>query len=120
MNIKQNNEHGFLLIHIDGELLGSPEDSKLLYLAEQNLLAAGSNLVAIDISDVRYMNSTGLTILIRMLAMYRNVGGEVVLINPSISVNKVLVITKLNAIFQVLKNIEEAKQVLNHTQIDIY
>lgn len=119
MNLRQDTKHGILLINIEGDLLGLPEDTKLLSLAEQNLLDAGSHLAAIDISNVHYMNSTGLTILIRILTMYRNVGGEVVLINPSSSVHKVLVITKLNAIFQVLKNMEEAVQVLNHTQMSI-
>ncbi|TAH18022.1 MAG: anti-sigma factor antagonist [Cytophagales bacterium] len=113
MDIRQDTIHGILLLQVEGDLLGSPDDLKLLHLAEHHLLEKGIRQVAIDISKVHYMNSTGLTILIRMLTLYRNVGGEVVLINPSDSVNKVLIITKLNAIFQVLKNTEEALQVLS-------
>jgi anti-sigma B factor antagonist len=101
-----------LFITIDGDLLGLPEDLKLLHLAEQQMLDYDITNCAIDISKVHYMNSSGLTILIRILTMYRNLGGEVVLINPSPSVNKVLVITKLNAIFQVLKSKDEAFSVL--------
>ncbi len=112
MNIKQDTFNNILLIQAEGDLLGLPEDMKLLHLAEQQLLDIGVKFAAIDISKIHYMNSTGLTILIRMLTMYRNVGGEVVLINPSLSVSKVLIITKLNAIFQVLKTKDEALQAL--------
>lgn len=112
MNIKQDMINGISLIQVDGDLLGLPDDLKLLHLAER-LLEQGTRQAAVDISKVHYMNSTGLTILIRMLTMYRNAGGEVVLINPSNSVNKVLIITKLNAIFQVLRNSDEAFKVLS-------
>jgi anti-sigma B factor antagonist len=120
MNIKQDILNNILLIQVEGDLLGLPEDMKLLHLAEQQLLDTGINLVAIDISRIHYMNSTGLTILIRMLTMYRNVGGEVVLINPSQSVSKVLIITKLNAIFKVLKTKDEAFQALQSQQALAY
>jgi anti-sigma B factor antagonist len=106
-----------LLISINGDLLGLPEDQKLLHLAESQMLDKGITRCAIDISNAHYINSTGLTILIRILTLYRNVGGEVVLINPSPSVSKVLVITKLNAIFQVLKTKEEALNVLSTKQL---
>ncbi|MCU0393745.1 MAG: STAS domain-containing protein [Thermoflexibacter sp.] len=99
--------HDVLFINVEGDLLGLPEDQKLLNFAEEQMLDNHITRCAIDISKVNYMNSTGLTILIRILTMYRNTGGEVVLINPSQSVSKVLIITKLNAIFQVLKSKED-------------
>lgn len=119
MNIKQDTINGILLLQVEGDLLGLPDDLKLLHLAEQSLVEKGIRQVAVDISKVYYMNSTGLTILIRMLTLYRNVGGEVVLINPSDSVNKVLIITKLNAIFQVLKTKEEALKILSAPMMSV-
>ncbi|SFF50372.1 STAS domain-containing protein [Thermoflexibacter ruber] len=106
-----------LLVSVNGDLLGLPEDQKLLHLAESQMLENNITRCAIDISNAHYINSTGLTILIRILTLYRNAGGEVVLINPSPSVSKVLVITKLNAIFQVLKNKEEALNALSTKQL---
>jgi anti-sigma B factor antagonist len=61
----------------------------------------------IDISDLRYINSSGIGVLITILTKFRNKGGEVYLMNPSESVKKLLVITKLNAIFQIIKSEEE-------------
>ena len=117
MIVKHENINQILFVQVEGDLLGLPEDLKLLHIAEEVLLTFGVKQAAVDISKINYMNSSGLTILIRMLTMYRNVGGEVVLINPSISVNKILIITKLNAIFNVLKTKEEAFATLNPKQL---
>jgi anti-sigma B factor antagonist len=62
----------------------------------------------IDISQLRYINSSGIGVLITLLTKFRNKGGEVYLMNPSESVRKLLAITKLNAIFQVIRKEEEA------------
>jgi anti-sigma B factor antagonist len=43
-------------------------------------------------------------VLITILTKFRNKGGEVYLMKPSENVQKLLVITKLNAIFQIVQN----------------
>jgi anti-sigma B factor antagonist len=48
---------------------------------------------------VRFINSTGIGVMVSVLTKFRNQGGELVLINPSELVRKLLVITKLDAIF---------------------
>ncbi|MFN7791032.1 MAG: STAS domain-containing protein, partial [Cyclobacteriaceae bacterium] len=67
----------------------------------------------IDISELRYINSSGIGVLITILTKFRNKGGEVYLMNPSESVKKLLLITKLNAIFQVVKSEQE---VISHSK----
>ena len=64
----------------------------------------------IDISGLRYINSSGIGVLITILTKFRNKGGEVYLMKPSESVQKLLVITKLNAIFQMVQSEEEVLQ----------
>ena len=61
----------------------------------------------VDISGLRYINSSGIGLLITILTKFRNKGGEVYLMKPSESVQKLLVITKLNAIFQIVQSEEE-------------
>jgi anti-sigma B factor antagonist len=58
----------------------------------------------IDISGLRYINSSGIGVLITILTKFRNKGGEVYLMKPSESVKKLLAITKLNAIFQIIQS----------------
>lgn len=70
---------------------------------EQNI-----NQCAVDLSETQYINSTGISILVRILTKFRNKGGEVVLINPSESINKLLIITKLSSIFTIVGSQKEA------------
>jgi len=63
---------------------------------------------AIDLSNVRYMNSSGIGVLITLLTKFRNKSGEVVLINPSEQIKKLLIITKLNSIFNIVDNESQA------------
>ena len=72
----------------------------------------GDNKVIIDLSEMKYMNSTGLGILINIFTKVRNIGGEVVLVNIPEKINKLLLITKLNSIFNIENTLEDAKKVL--------
>lgn len=107
MNFGQEIKSNVLILHISGDLIGDDKDSKLF----ESINEAVSHKVLvciIDIANVRYINSSGIGMLITILTKFRNKGGEVFLMNPSESVKKLLVITKLNAIFQIVKSEEEA------------
>ena len=56
------------------------------------------------------MNSTGLSILINIFTQTRNRGGEVVITNIPEKINKLLIITKLNSIFNIEETVEAAKK----------
>jgi anti-sigma B factor antagonist len=72
----------------------------------------GLKKLIIDLSEMKYMNSTGLSILINIFTQTRNRGGEVVLTNIPEKINKLLVITKLNSIFNIEDTVEDAKKIL--------
>jgi anti-sigma B factor antagonist len=95
-----------IIIHLSGDLIGENEGTGILSIATEAIQQQISSCI-IDISDLRYINSSGIGILITVLTKFRNKGGEVYLLNPSESVKKLLVITKLNAIFQVIHSVEE-------------
>ena len=96
-----------LVIRLDGDLIGENDGTGVLAIATD---AIQNKIVkcVIDISSLRYINSSGIGVLITILTKFRNKGGEVYLLKPSESVQKLLVITKLNAIFQIAKTEEEA------------
>jgi anti-sigma B factor antagonist len=95
-----------LILRLSGDLIGEQNSSEILPVVaeaiKQNLLNC-----LIDISNVRYINSSGIGILITILTKFRNKGGEVYLMKPSETVQKLLVITKLNAIFQIVQTENE-------------
>ena len=95
-----------LIIRLEGDLIGEDNGSSVLSVVtetiQKNILTS-----IIDISGLRYINSSGIGVLITILTKFRNKGGEVYLLKPSESVQKLLVITKLNSIFQVLHSEED-------------
>lgn len=107
MHLKEELSGNVLLLALDGDLIGG-EDTQSILSVVQNNIEAGIIRCVIDISDVRFINSSGIGILITILTKLRNKEGELVLINPSEQVKKLLIITKLNAIFNVLASKEEA------------
>lgn len=107
MNFAQEIKSNTLILRISGDLIGEDNGTMLVEAVNQ---AVSHQLLTciIDISDLRYINSSGIGVLITILTKFRNKGGEVYLMKPSDSVKKLLVITKLNAIFQVVQSEEEA------------
>jgi anti-sigma B factor antagonist len=61
---------------------------------------------------VQYANSSGIGILMRILAKFRNANGEAMLVNPSAHLQKLLIITKLSAIFTIANTIEDAVKLI--------
>ena len=111
MNYTYTVEDNILNIKINGDLLGLSNEDELLELA-LNQIKEGNKYTIIDISGIGYMNSTGLNLLIKLLTKFRNDDGEVILLTPSEQVKKLLVITKLSAIFTIEETLEEAKEAI--------
>ncbi|HEY9044575.1 MAG TPA: STAS domain-containing protein [Ohtaekwangia sp.] len=103
MNFTHEIKKERLLISLSGDLIGEDNGTSILEVAtsaiQEKVLAC-----VIDISNLRYINSSGIGVLITILTKFRNKGGEVYLMRPSESVQKLLVITKLNAIFQIIQS----------------
>jgi anti-sigma B factor antagonist len=95
-----------LIIRLSGDLIGENGGTGVMTVVSDALQQNIKNSI-IDIAGLRYINSSGIGVLITILTKFRNRGGEVYLLNPSESVKKLLVITKLNAIFQVIQSEEE-------------
>jgi anti-sigma B factor antagonist len=106
MNYTNEIKEDTLIIRLSGDLIGEQDGTGVLSVATDAIQSQVKNCI-IDISDLRYINSSGIGVLITILTKFRNKGGEVYLLKQSDSVKKLLVITKLNAIFQVIQSEEE-------------
>ena len=107
--IKEDDQ--LVIISLSGNLINKHQVEDLLneldfYLNE------GKNNIVVDLKEMQYMNSTGLSVLINIFTQVRNRGGEVVLINIPEKINQLLLVTKLNSIFNVENTLEDAKKVL--------
>lgn len=106
MNFTHETKGKSLTIRISGDLIGENSGTQLLQVASDAISNQVKSCI-IDIAELRYINSSGIGVLITILTKFRNKGGEVYLMNPSENVKKLLVITKLNSIFQMINSEEE-------------
>ncbi|MDN4165924.1 STAS domain-containing protein [Cytophagales bacterium LB-30] len=102
---------GVLVLQFEGDLIGEEHGPEIVGLINDQINEKVA-LCAIDISKVRYINSNGIGVLITVLTKFRNKGGEVVLVNPSEHVKKLLIITKLDKIFTIMPSEAEAIKAL--------
>jgi anti-sigma B factor antagonist len=95
-------------LYLTGDLIGDDIGPKLVEFVSD---AVNDKVMVfvVDLSEVRYISSSGIGLLITMLTKMRNAGGDVYLTTPSEHVKKLLIITKLNNIFTVFPTLEEAK-----------
>jgi anti-sigma B factor antagonist len=102
---------GVLYLTLAGDLIGSPDTQQLLESVNEYL---GENVIncAVDLSGIRYINSTGIGVLVSLLTKFRSRGGEMVLINPADHPKKMLALTKLNNIFTIAADAATARQQL--------
>lgn len=103
MNYTHEVKNSKLVLRLSGDLIGEESGNTILEVVN-NAIQDKILTCIIDISDVRYINSSGIGTLITILTKFRNKGGEVYLMKPSETVQKLLVITKLNAIFQIVQS----------------
>lgn len=106
MNFTHEIKDNVLFVRLSGDLIGENNSSDVLAVVNNALLDKLKTCI-VDISALRYINSSGIGLLITILTKFRNKGGEVYLMKPSDTVQKLLVITKLNAIFQIIQSEQE-------------
>ena len=95
-----------LIIRLSADLIGENNSAEIISVVTDKLQQNIKTCI-VDISGLRYINSSGIGLLITILTKFRNKGGEVYLMKPSESVQKLLVITKLNAIFHIVQSESE-------------
>lgn len=77
-----------------------------------DLLARQFNRVIIDMSGLNYMSSAGIGALMVLLQQLRHRDGEMVLLQPSPKVHKILELLGFTRIFQIREDRDEALELL--------
>jgi anti-sigma B factor antagonist len=107
MRIKTSEKYSAVVIDLKGNVIGGPDSeefSKLLH----GLLDEGKKNIVVDLGSVKFMNSSGLGMLISGFTTIKNGGGSLKLANATEKINSLLVITKLITIFENFNSVEEA------------
>jgi len=96
-----------VVLKLSGKLMGGPDANVLNNKLHELIEAKQTNVVA-NISDLNWMNSSGLGILIGGLNTMRSNQGDLKLASVPDRIQSLLTITKLNTIIESFATVEEA------------
>lgn len=103
-------ENNILKLSLKGKLLTNDEVSDILSKIEGDIL---NNHILLDLSQLTYISSAGLSLFIRLLTRTRIQDKKVVLVNLQENVYKLFQIAKLNDIFAITDSVENAIKNIN-------
>ena len=107
MKVQTREQSGFTFLDLQGKLMGGPDADSFRNLIH-GLIEEGKKKFIVNLSAVKWVNSTGVGILITGYTTLRRAGGDLKLLNVSDKIQSILYVTKLNLIFECFDNEEEA------------
>ena len=106
---KEELKNDVVVLRLKGKLIYDTEED--VNLAFQELLNQEKS-VLLDISQLNYINSSGLGIFINLLKNIKRIGKRLIVINPSPEVKVLFEITSLDKMFDTVKTVDEALELL--------
>jgi anti-sigma B factor antagonist len=107
LTIKIEHQDKSVVFSFAGKINNSEDTTEVLNSLDKELSQEKKSFLY-DVSKLEYITSSGLNFFIRSLTRIRNVGGEIILCGVQGNVEKLLKISKLNEIFTLSPNVEEA------------
>ncbi|TVQ02862.1 MAG: anti-sigma factor antagonist [Balneolaceae bacterium] len=98
MKFNISERYNCVVIELKGKIMGGP-DADYFKAELQKLIDAGKTKLIIDLQDVKFMNSSGLGILIGGLTTMRKIGGDIKLANADKRISSLLMVSQLNTVF---------------------
>ena len=98
-----------VIIYFKGRIFDKSEADEL-YGELDTLISVGKNKMIVDFSNIDYINSSGLNVLINLLNKSRDSYGELIICNIPEKVLKLIVTSKLENIFKIEDSKESALQ----------
>jgi anti-sigma B factor antagonist len=95
------------VIYLQGSLMGGPDASSLNTKLHE-LVEGGKKNIVIDLDDVKFINSSGLGLLIGGVTALKNAGGSLKLANASQKILALIKITKLSSVFEIYESVQKA------------
>jgi anti-sigma B factor antagonist len=107
MKIKEKIENHVAVLSLSGKMMGGPETTAL-HDHIRGLMNDGINKVVIDLHGVKWINSSGLGVLMAAMTTLKNSEGQMKLANVTEKVESLLMITQLMRIFETYDSIDRA------------
>jgi anti-sigma B factor antagonist len=97
----------YFLVKLSGNLMEKNQANDLMEEIA-NDISKNSKLFIIDMKEMEYLNSSGLSVFLNILTKSRKAGGDTVLCHVSEKVKKVFSITRLTEVFTIIDDEESA------------
>lgn len=105
MNIATRYIEDVVIIELAGDVDSPAKDSLAITLRE--LIDTGSRQVVIDLEQVAFMTSTGMSVFIEYLAKFRDRGGDLRMCRVQEDVMRVFRFTRLIEVFNIYDTVED-------------
>lgn len=107
MSFNVSEKYNCVVIEFKGNVMGGP-DTVSLNEQLHELIENDKTNVVVDLGKVKFMNSSGLGMLIGALTTMKKAGGDLRIANASDKIESLLIITKLITVFKHYKSLDEA------------
>ncbi len=107
MSFTISEKYNCVVIEFKGNVMGGP-DTVSLNEKLHELIESGKTNVVVDLAQVKFMNSSGLGMLIGALTTMRKAGGDLRIANASDKIESLLIVTKLITVFKHYPSLDEA------------
>ena len=107
MKVKTIEKYGAVVIELKGNVMGGPEAQEFSDTLHK-LINDDKKNVIVDLAETKFMNSSGLGMLISGYTTMKNGGGSMKLANATEKIESLLVITKLITVFEHYTTVEDA------------
>ncbi|WP_234571493.1 STAS domain-containing protein [Rhodohalobacter sp. 614A] len=107
MSFNVSEKYNCVVIEFKGNVMGGP-DAVSLNEELHELIENDKTNVVVDLGKVKFMNSSGLGMLIGALTTMKKAGGDLRIANATDKIESLLIITKLITVFKHYKTLDEA------------
>ena len=107
MKIKTTEKYEAVVLELKGNVMGG-DDTKEFNETLHKLIDAGKTRIVLDLGGVKFMNSSGLGMLIGGLTTMKKAEGHLKLANVTEKIESLLIITKLIKIFESFDSVDDA------------
>ena len=107
MKYDVSERYNCVVITFKGNLMGGP-DAEEFRETLHNLIEQDKKEVIVDLGKVKFMNSSGLGILIGGYTTMKNAGGEMVIAQADKKIESLLMVTQLVKVFNHFRTLDEA------------
>ena len=107
MSFNVSEKYNCVIIEFKGNVMGGPDAVSLNEKLHELIENERTNVV-VDLGKVKFMNSSGLGMLIGALTTMKKAGGDLRIANATDKIESLLIITKLITVFKHYKTLDEA------------